>query len=121
MSKVISVVCTLSVAFVFLAHQPAPPSSVSPDLSAYTLPDGSTPYICLAGDHSAPDDPAPSLHCEFCRLVSATALPEPVADIVLEAGAWLHVHYAPGDTGFVQQAARPGNQTRAPPPATTFL
>jgi hypothetical protein len=66
--------CALALMLVVLAQRPAAVQAV--DLSAFALPDGSVPSICVLGDTGKAGDAADA-GCEFCRLASAILLPAP--------------------------------------------
>lgn len=70
---------TLSLLLVGFAHT-VPAQPLEPDLAAYTLPDGSIPVICMTGSGEEPAGNAGFGRCEFCRISSAIALPEPPVD-----------------------------------------
>lgn len=72
------IMCALALVFAAFAHRPVQPDF--PDdfgIAAYTLPDGTIPVICLTGPDGKPNGNAGGSRCEFCRIASATALPEP--------------------------------------------
>ncbi|HSO46633.1 MAG TPA: hypothetical protein VLQ68_01760 [Rhizobiaceae bacterium] len=70
------IACAVALVLVALAHRPA--VSVAADLSAYALPDGSIPALCLPGEDGG-NDIAGDAGCEFCRISSAVLLPAPPA------------------------------------------
>lgn len=73
--------CALALVFVAFAHQPVSAASAQPDLSAYTLPDGTLPVLCLT-DSGDTDHHKSAWHgngCEACRLSASVILPVPPA------------------------------------------
>lgn len=62
----------LSMALLPLAHRAT--DLRTPDLSAYTLPDGSTPVLCTPGKKSDTNTRHRSWVCDACRLTSAPGL-----------------------------------------------
>jgi len=77
------IMCALALVFAAFAHRPVQPAFPGDfDIAAYTLPDGTIPVICLIGTDGKPAGNAGNSRCEFCRIASATALPEPPGDFV---------------------------------------
>jgi hypothetical protein len=77
----VRMICALALLFVAFAHQPVSLASAQPDLSAYTLPDGSLPVLCLT-DSNDTDHHNSAWHgkgCEACRLSASVILPVPPA------------------------------------------
>lgn len=76
----VRMLCALALVFVAFAHQPVaafPAQTI--DLSAYTLPDGTVPSLCLtdSGDGDHHKSAWHGTGCEACRLVSSVILPVP--------------------------------------------
>lgn len=72
------IMCALALVFAAFAHRPVQPDFPDDfDVAAYTLPDGTIPVTCLTGPDSNSNGDAGGSRCEFCRIASATALPEP--------------------------------------------
>jgi hypothetical protein len=66
------IICALALTLVVLAHNPA--AGAQPDFSAYALPDGSLPSLCLPGADGG-EELAGGAGCELCNLASVTVLP----------------------------------------------
>ena len=76
----VRMLCALALVFVAFAHQPVSAAPALDDLSAYTLPDGSLPVLCLTDTGNKKDHHKTAWHgtgCEACRLVSSVILPVP--------------------------------------------
>lgn len=76
----VRMLCALALVFVAFAHQPVSAAPAQPDLSAYTLPDGSLPVLCLTDTGGDKDHHSSAWHgngCEACRLASSVILPMP--------------------------------------------
>ncbi len=74
------IACALALVFVALAHRPAA-GYMPADLSAYALPDGSVPSLCLPSEEGN-GGAAKDTGCEYCRLAAATILPAPAAELI---------------------------------------
>lgn len=121
MNTVIRVIVALLLVLVGLSHQP--PLGVGhaqAGLTAtYTLPDGTVPDLCLAGDHG--DDAGDPQHhtavrtCEACLIAAAILLPKP-ADLAGRPMVALRVIGVPerGDAAD-RRLLRPNAAPRAPP------
>ncbi len=82
----VRITCALALLLVAFAHRPVAFAAVPFDVSAYTLPDGTIPDLCVPGN-SGSGEVHPT-GCEFCRLAVAIILPEPSPEFwrVLAAG-----------------------------------
>lgn len=76
----------LSIALLPIAHRHAVDSR-APDLSAYTLPDGSIPVLCTPNKKTDTNTRHRSWVCDACRLTSAPGLIA-LPSAVLVAGQW---------------------------------
>ncbi|MEW6257231.1 MAG: hypothetical protein AB1592_14860 [Pseudomonadota bacterium] len=63
------------------AHMPSAAQGVPQDLSAYALPDGYLPDICLGKDEAPSGTHAPTPVCAACLLTAATGLPPAAAGL----------------------------------------
>jgi hypothetical protein len=108
--------CVIALVMVGFAHAPivaAPLGSV--EMTAYLLPNGTSPVFCINDEASTKPVKAVSHGCEACRLSAAALLPAPtgVAERI--------VHFLPVDIALVREAtlARwlypPNARPRAPP------
>jgi hypothetical protein len=82
----VRITCALALLLVAFAHRPIGFAVVPFDVSAYTLPDGTIPDLCVPGN--AGKGEVHPTGCEFCRLAVAVILPEPSPEFwrVLAAG-----------------------------------
>jgi hypothetical protein len=82
----VRITCALALLLVAFAHRPMAFAAVSFDVSAYTLPDGTIPDLCIPGNAGTGE--VHPTGCEFCRLAGAVILPEPSPEFwrVLAAG-----------------------------------
>lgn len=73
--------CALALVLVAFAHQPAAVSGIpgtrTADLSAYALPDGSPPQLCISGLSDSGETGFVLGPCEFCRIAGTFLLPPP--------------------------------------------
>lgn len=110
--------CVLAMLFVGFAHQPAAMAVDAPfDVSAYALPDGSLPILCVS-DNGSQNDKDKHLFaqgCEACRISAAVLLPQPADDvgrILRHAGAAMP---APKVAEIPRRIFSPATAPRAPP------
>lgn len=84
------------------------------DLSAYALPDGSSPFICF----NSSGDPAPETdleqHCPLCTLAKVVALPPRIAAIKVSLPVDDVIRALP-ERPVVQSPILSANRSRAPP------
>lgn len=74
----IRAVCAFALMFAAFAHRPVVSTAYGDtDLSAYVLPDGTLPGLCLPVEDGDGKQKGSSGSCEFCRIASSIALPEP--------------------------------------------
>ncbi|TCR82162.1 hypothetical protein [Rhizobium sp. BK376] len=112
---VVRMFCAAALLFLGLAHQaPAAAEDNGSGWSAYQLPDGSVPTLCISikdSDGKIVIKPG----CEVCRLAGSIILPDP------DDGAWLTVSHAFLLNPLGEAGAIFGNRTimransRAPP------
>ncbi|MGH7005186.1 MAG: hypothetical protein ACREIP_14680 [Alphaproteobacteria bacterium] len=115
----VRMLCAVALLCVAFAHRPvsAAPSD-APDLSAYALPDGSLPTLCLTdtGDGDHHDKAWHGNGCEACRLSASVVLPVPASAqgrkiVPLQALGLLR------EAAFIARSAWPPS---APPQAPPF-
>ncbi len=120
-SGLVRMLCALSLLLVAYAHRPldltdAASSYSNVDVTAFILPDGTLPELCLddekSGHHSAAN------HCEACRIVSSVDLPSPFDGYVVTRWFVAAELAVPQDATLVYPALRPGASPRAPPSFT---
>lgn len=111
--------CTLALVLVAFAHQPAAVSGIpgerTVDLSAYALPDGSLPQLCIPGLGDSSETGFVLGSCEFCRIAGTFLLPPPaclsqpiVRSVAIDFSA-------PRDDNPAMTGHRPGAPLRGPP------
>lgn len=71
---VVRVLLILGVALLAFAHQPLRANVV--DLSAYAMPDGTLPELCIVAVGA--DQPAHQIHCPACHLAAEIPAPSPI-------------------------------------------
>ncbi|WP_421851913.1 hypothetical protein [Oricola sp.] len=110
--------CVFALVLVSFAHRaPAANAGDLPDLSAYTLPDGTVLSICIGGRSGDDGDQDTSGACEFCRIAGAVALPAAPADFE-RCGVWGHVlPPLPRELRVAGAAYPPAAPPRGPPHA----
>jgi hypothetical protein len=98
-------------------HLHALPASDTVDLSAYAMPDGTLPDLCIvaepAGDHAA----APP-HCFACRLVLAAAVLPGTAAVGRPLGPPVEARFASAATAVPADPDWQPNRARSPPTAS---
>ncbi len=115
----VRILCALALLFVGFAHQPAAMAENTPfDITAYALPDGSLPVLCVSENDGSQKDKDKHLHsqgCEACRIGASVLLPQP-ADAL---GKALQFSSAVAARPMVETAYRrifsPATAPRAPP------
>jgi hypothetical protein len=72
--KALKILCAIAMVWTSFAHRPviASETEQTADLSAYTLPDGTVPVICISGENGEKN--AYAKGCPYCTLVKAAAL-----------------------------------------------
>jgi hypothetical protein len=106
----------LALVLVAFAHRPLDLGANVPDASAYALPDGSVPVICVTLPAEKGDPHAShALPCDACLIAAAIAVPTPI-----EIGAAVlrpaeRVAFASAQPVFVRPAFPPAAPPRAPP------
>lgn len=113
------IVCALSLLLVAFAHKPLDVSggfqgSIDTSLSAYVLPDGSVPDICLTGNDDGSHHVAAS-DCEACRLSASVGLVSSLDSVGLDCGFIPEQAKLAEAAALAAAAIRPGSGPRAPP------
>ena len=110
------IACALSLVLLSFSHSPMISKSnpsTHVDMSAYILPDGSLPVLCLTG--GSEEKTHTIAPCEFCRISHALILPEPSglieARCVVQSGQVI----AGIDMGVMVAVLLPAAPTRGPP------
>jgi len=114
-STLIVVLCTVALAMSAFGHRPAVsthPTGV--DLSAYAMPDGSLPVLCLSSGNTEDGNLAP-VWCEFCRLAATVTLPEASKITLHFTLSSPIVFFVPEDSGVTRQAWSPHAPPHGPP------
>lgn len=107
--------CAISMLFAAFAHQPASFAQENIDLSAYTLPDGSLPSLCLSGADE--DGHAVEIPCEFCRMSGGVLLPDEMQSNWLLCIRQTKEAEPIPSTRLVKQLFLPSAPLRGPPSA----
>ncbi|WP_137128997.1 hypothetical protein [Rhizobium sp. FY34] len=122
MAKVVRALCVIALLCLGLAHKAPAVEATIPaiDMSAYILPDGTLPDLCLSQHHDETqhhDKGRAMPGCEACRLGASVLLPAP-ADVVGQAvePGLAPVFMLPSAPVFRQLIA-PNARPRGPPPA----
>lgn len=86
-SEITRLLCSLAIIFIAFAHTASPSNAMPSQLSAYALPDGTTPDICFNSGNNYDGGSSVKSECEFCRIAGAV-LP------ALSSVTGLHVAFA---------------------------
>lgn len=121
-ADMLRIICAMAMLLLGFSHHVISPASASgftqqEDLSAFRLPDGSLPVLCLPREGAQDQDHGVSSSgCEACRLSASVTLPSPAGSF---AGLMLAAHRAilPADQGWQFHSAVPPGASgpRAPP------
>jgi hypothetical protein len=115
MRSLLVVLLALALAMVGYGHRMALPDA--PDLSAYAMPDGTLPVLCLVDGQDAQKHMADA-PCPACVISAALQMPPVVAVPAIALGTGIVIWPLPGDVHGRAHAAR------APPargPPSSFL
>lgn len=97
------------------AHQPLHASN-APDLSAYALPDGTLPVLCLTGDGDGSKTPShASSACQACLLISAPGLAANCSPVLTEPARHSDEVVIPVERTRIERAKPANARSRAPP------
>jgi hypothetical protein len=78
LSVVTRLICALALMMVAFAHQPLAADPVALQFSAYILPDGTLPTLCVTDNGAQPVKGVVHDHgCDACRVAAAILMPEP--------------------------------------------
>lgn len=119
---VVRALCALSLALAVLAHQPVFPGAASLpdtaaiDLTAYALPDGALPALCLAVDDDGDGKHGDTGRgvCEFCRIAAAMLLAPDFTLVECRRESVAALHVRTRETHTIQ-AFPPTAPPRGPP------
>lgn len=110
----VSALYTLASLLLVAGHQPRP-AKAAPDLSAFTLPDGTTPVLCTQNGLTDSHGDIDSSNCEACRLTAAPGL-GPVAVPIVPAPSHCQAFLAPAAVVVLAgRLAVSAAEARAPP------
>lgn len=114
MRLAVSALYALASLLLVAGHQPRP-AKAAPDLSTFTLPDGTTPVVCTAGGLTDDHDDVESSGCETCRLIAAPGL-GPVAVPAVPTPSFGQIVLAPAmGVVLTDRFASRTAEARAPP------
>ena len=121
----VHVLCMVALVAIGFAHKvpeavAAPQTSV--DFSAYTLPDGSLPVLCISeqstftfDDHGKQHDHAGQSGCDACRISASILLPAPADTGGVRAEASLDIAGPSAEAPIILRLFPPNTAPRAPP------
>lgn len=110
----LQVICALALVLSTLFHASALPRQPGGDLSAYRLPDGTLPVLCLPGSAGQKPDGTSGTSCPYCTLASMPALPA-AADPITLARALPPILPPERGEPVSGRDLKAGFQARAPP------
>ncbi len=116
------VLCAIAILFVGFAHKPPEDlrTEISVlDLSAFALPDGEVPDICLSAGHQSDEDHPYSGNCEACRLGTGTLVPNPTDTVGLPMTGSRALSFVLRPVTVKRQVVCPNAAPRAPPGSLT--
>jgi hypothetical protein len=105
--------CAVLLVALGFAHRPA--SAMPRDISAYALPDGSFPTICIPENGHSKTGKDMSQRCEACRVAGAVALPSPPCENTDVAPLIKHAAFAFTPERFHRLSFPPNAPPRGPP------
>ncbi|MEP3105499.1 MAG: hypothetical protein ABJO54_00440 [Hyphomicrobiales bacterium] len=107
--------CAICLLFAAFAHQPVVFAGEPLDLSAYALPDGSLPSLCLS--NAGENGTVVEVPCEFCRISSSVLLPTELPSSWLKSTQQARETAQIPSTRMAQQLFSPNAPLRGPPRA----
>ncbi|MBX2833296.1 MAG: hypothetical protein KTR23_19385 [Rhodospirillales bacterium] len=115
----VRILCVIALVLVGFSHKLIASSpNASVDITAYALPDGTLPFLCIGGQSSDSDaNAALFASCEFCRISTAVVLPDNIA--VPERVSF--VTTIPPATPARVESRKPAPATPATPRAPPFV
>lgn len=105
--------CAMLLAALGFAHRPA--SAMPADISAYMLPDGSFPTICIPENGGSKPGKEMVQRCEACRIAAAVTLPSPPCESAEISPAGEGVAFAFTPERFHRLNFPPNAPPRGPP------
>ena len=116
------ILCAVALLSVGFAHKAVVlPAPAAADLSAFALPDGSLPLICLGADPSS-DDGKSSVAgngCDACRIAASVLLPQR-SGLPQAVGCYETIAFRLPPAQTVRRQAFPPNAAPRAPPAGRF-
>lgn len=115
----VRMLCVLSLVLVAFAHKPLDVSHqleayAGVDFTAYILPDGTLPDLCLTGE-GEDSHHAGNSHCEACRIASSVDLPLPFSGLeITDISQGAKPTFRQG-VRISRLMLRPGASPRGPP------
>jgi hypothetical protein len=125
LADMLRIMCAMAMLLLGFSHHvisPAAASAQQEDLSAYRLPDGSLPVLCLPrdGDQDRGQDGGSS-GCEACRLSTSVTLPGPAGSFAgLMPASHRTIRFA-ADSQHLRSGVPPGSSGPRAPPAAILL
>jgi hypothetical protein len=117
----VRMLCALALLFVGFAHRPPALADRTADFSAYLLPDGTLPSLCITVTDGGGKDPSDHhLHgqgCEACRISASVLLPAPSDVVGVHLAYQRPVQPPQRPEAFRRQIYPPNTGPRAPPSA----
>lgn len=119
MAKLVRMLCAIALLSVGFAHKTPVIESAIPlsEISAYTLPDGTLPVLCLPGHdengkHHSPDF---GNGCEACRITASIVVPAPADSIGQAIVVAAEIQLPIRREAFYRQLFPPNTSPRGPP------
>jgi hypothetical protein len=114
------VLCVIALVFVAFAHQVPVLAEQAEDFSAYLLPDGTLPTLCVkaSDEDGGKDAPNHKLHthgCEACRIGTSVMLPFPTDVVGVDVAFAVFAELQPRVESFHRQIHLPKAGPRDPP------
>ena len=113
--------CAIALLSISFAHR-APATAfvaISSDVSAFALPDGTAPDLCLAGVHDGEEGYGASGTCEACRLSALLLLPSPTDTVGVPVGS-IREHGFSERPNTDRRPVRTANASPRAPPASVM-
>lgn len=113
-SLALRIFCAMLLVVLGFAHRPLAATNLLA-ISAYALPDGSLPTICIPGDSDGKTGKDVGPRCDACRIASAAALPSPSCESADVAPTVERVAFAFTPERFHRLNFPPNAPPRGPP------
>lgn len=115
MSIALRLFCAALLIALGFAHRPMAAPAMPMDMTAYMLPDGTIPTLCLADHADGKSDKDMAPRCEACRVSSAVVLPMPSCEASAVAPAAERLAFVATPERFHRLAFPPSAPPRGPP------